>query len=90
MDVLLKVLVKPVSYTHLDVYKRQLYYKTLWSNIKRVWKYVGIIYSQKRRKDELDFLSKVRIFIKSYWTDLINADKMNTEDVYKRQTIIKS
>lgn len=58
----------------------ELYYKTLWSNIKRVWKYVGIIYSQKRRKDELDFLSKVRIFIKSYWTDLINADKMNTEE----------
>lgn len=58
----------------------ELYYKTLWSNIKRVWKYVGIIYSQKHRKDELDFLSKVRIFIKSYWTDLINADKMNTEE----------
>lgn len=58
----------------------ELYHKTLWSNIKRVWKYVGIIYSQKRRKDEFDFLSKVRIFIKSYWADLISAGKMNTEE----------
>lgn len=57
-----------------------LYDTTLWSNIKRVWKYVGIIYSQKRRNDELDFLSKVRTLIKSYWAELISAGKMTTEE----------
>lgn len=57
-----------------------LYHTTLWSNIKRVWKYVGIIYSQKRRNDELDFLSKVRSFIKSYWVELISIGKMTTEE----------
>jgi glycosyltransferase involved in cell wall biosynthesis len=57
-----------------------LYHTTLWSNIKRVWKYVGIIYSQKRRNDELDFLSKVRTLIKSYWAELISAGKMTTEE----------
>lgn len=57
-----------------------LYYVTLWSNIKRIWKYIGIIYSQKRRNEELDFISKVRIFIKSYREDLIVTGKMTTEE----------
>lgn len=57
-----------------------LYYMTLWSNIKRIWKYVGIIYSQKRRNNELDFLLKVRGLIKLYWIDLIRTGKMSTKE----------
>lgn len=58
----------------------ELYRATLWSNLKRVWKYVGIIYSQKRRSDELDFLLKVRALLKSYWADLASAGKMTVEE----------
>lgn len=57
-----------------------LYHITLWSNIKRVWKYVGIIYTLNRRNDELDFLSKIRTLIKLYWSDLINTGRMNIEE----------
>lgn len=58
-------------------YNQELYSLTLWSNLKRVWKYVGIIYSQKRWSEEREFLYKVRIFIKSYWRDLRCSSQMN-------------
>lgn len=61
-------------------FDNELYHITLWSNIKRVWKYVGMIYSQKRRKNELNFLSKVRALIKLYWADLISGGRMTTEE----------
>lgn len=55
----------------------QLYLSTLWSNLKRVWKYVGIIYSQGRQKDEKEFLFQARVLLQSYWHDLLKAGKMN-------------
>lgn len=59
-----------------------LYLSTLWSNLKRVWKYVGIIYSQGRQKEEQDFLSKVRVMLRLYWYDLSKSKGMKfTEKV---------
>lgn len=58
----------------------KLYHLTLWSNLKRVWKYVGIIYMQKRKNEELEFLSEVRTFIKSYWSNLLSSGQMNIEE----------
>ena len=55
----------------------ELYYQTLWSNVKRVWKYVGIVYKGGRNKQEKDFLEKVRFFIKSYFFDLLKTGNMN-------------
>lgn len=54
----------------------QLYLSTLWSNLKRVWKYVGIIYSQSRQKEEQIFLSQVRVMLRLYWHDLLKSRDM--------------
>lgn len=60
----------------------QLYLYTLWSNLKRVWKYVGIIYSQGRQNEEQDFLSQVRVMLRLYWQDLLKSRHMKfTEKV---------
>lgn len=53
-----------------------LYLETLWSNIRRVWKYVGFTYVAKRENEESEFLKNVRIFIKRYYVDLIKSKKL--------------
>jgi glycosyltransferase involved in cell wall biosynthesis len=47
-----------------------LYYDTLWPNLRRVWKWVGIIYSDYRQKSEYVFLSSVRKLMKTHLRDL--------------------
>lgn len=59
---------------------RQLYLDTLWSNLRRVWKYVGIVYSHQRQKEEQDFLEKVRKLLTEYWPDLKAGGKMNRQE----------
>lgn len=55
----------------------ELYRLTLWSNLKRVWKYVGIVYMVKRWNDESDFLHEVRKVMQFYWKDLLQSGQMN-------------
>lgn len=57
-----------------------LFRRTLWFNIRRVWKYVGVAYSQKRRKEESEFLAYARILIKSYWADMVSTGKMTVAE----------
>lgn len=46
----------------------KLYKETLWSNMKRVWKYVGIIYSRGSVERERKFLTLARNFLKKYYS----------------------
>ena len=58
----------PVSYTHLDVYKRQGYYgarKNVWTVAKNTWE-KGLTYAYRDRK------KKKRNF-RSLWIQRINA-----------------
>lgn len=61
------------------IYNRDqsIYSRTLWSNLKRVWKYVGIIYSCKRVQEEAMFLEQVRDLLKHYWYDLKKSGRMS-------------
>lgn len=57
-----------------------LYFNTLWANLKRVWKWVGICYTNRRQKDERDFLALVRRQMKYYLPDLKKASKMSLSE----------
>ena len=60
---------------------RLLFKKTLWSNMKRVWKYVGIIYSRGRCKQEKKFLILSRIFLKKYFTIAVSQRAMSFREI---------
>ena len=67
----------------IDVIKdadEQLYYQTLWSNLKRVWKYVGIIYSRGTKNEENLFLDQVRILLKQYFAEAKKSCNMNLQE----------
>lgn len=55
----------------------QLYLRTLWGNLKRVWKYVGITYQLGKVKEEKAFLFEVRSLLKQYLPDLKKSNCLN-------------
>lgn len=56
----------------------KLYKETLWSNMKRVWKYVGIIYSRGSVEQERKFLTLARNFLKKYYSTASMMSAMST------------
>ncbi len=67
----------------IDVCKsdsEQLYSATLWSNLKRVWKFVGIIYTRGSQKEEKDCLDQVRSLLKMYYKYAYHSGKMNLQE----------
>lgn len=59
----------------------QLYIDSLWSNLRRVWKYVGIIYMQGTVKENSHFLHECRKFFKQYLTIAIKSGQMNFQEI---------
>lgn len=57
-----------------------LYYDTLWFNIRRVWKFIGIMYSQGMQSENKNFEDKVKDFIRGYWKDLKLSKQMNKKE----------
>ena len=57
-----------------------LYYETLWSNVRRIWKYVGIVYLSNRNKQEALFLDQVRVFLKKYKDDLSRSSDIKLSE----------
>ena len=64
----------------IQTYDHSLYLHTLWSNLKRVWKYVGIIYQAGRQKEEMEFLGMVKNLLKVYEHDLYRSGEMNFQE----------
>ncbi|PSL40700.1 glycosyltransferase involved in cell wall biosynthesis [Planomicrobium soli] len=62
---------------HLKADYEEIYLSTLWFCIKRVWKWIGIIYSTKKVKENKIFVKEARTFIKTYILDLLKSRKMN-------------
>lgn len=60
-----------------DSEDEQLYYNTLWFNIRRVWKFIGIMYSKGMQSENRYFEDKVQDFIRGYWKDLKLSKQMN-------------
>lgn len=58
----------------------KLYEETLWSNMKRVWKYVGIIYARGSVKQEREFLTQTRSFLKKYYSTARTKSTMSTAE----------
>lgn len=58
-----------------------LYCETLWSNLKRVWKYVGIIYTRSSQREEKEFLDKARVFLKKYFAIAKSSGKMGQAEI---------
>lgn len=59
----------------------QLYIDTLWSNLRRVWKYVGIIYMQGTKKDNASFLHECCKFFKKHLIVAIKSKQMNFQEI---------
>lgn len=59
----------------------QLYIKTLWSNLRRVWKYVGIIYRRGPVSEDTEFLAECRIFFKKYLSTAFRSRQMNLQEI---------
>lgn len=60
---------------------RQLYKRTLWSNMKRVWKYVGIVYSRGSCEQEKRFLILSRQFFKKYFIIAVSQRTMSVREI---------
>ena len=59
----------------------QLYKRTLWSNLRRVWKYVGIIYMRGSESEDAKFLVKCRVFFKKYLATAFKSKQMNVQEI---------
>lgn len=59
----------------------RLYTKTLWSNLRRIWKYVGIIYKQGSIAENAEFLTECRLFFKKYLPDAFKSGQMNLHEM---------
>lgn len=59
----------------------QLYKRTLWSNLRRVWKYVGIIYRRGSVSKDTEFLSECRMFFKKYLLLAFKSRQMNLQEM---------
>lgn len=59
----------------------QLYIDTLWSNLRRVWKYVGIIYNRESICENSDFLDSCTLFLKKYLLKSALSGKMNILEI---------
>lgn len=67
--------------TNIKNEDRELYKKTLWSNLRRVWKYVGIIYMQKNEKRDDEFLKSTRQLLKKYLCEILSYKQMNIKEI---------
>lgn len=52
----------------------ELYVRTRWYNLKRVWKWVGIFYANGVKRQNGEFLADTRALLRKYWPEL-RADK---------------
>ncbi len=59
----------------------QLSRRTLWSNLRRVWKYVGIIYIRGAMSENADFLVACRLFLKKYLPIAFKSGEMGFQEV---------
>lgn len=59
----------------------QLNKKTLWSNLRRVWKYVGIIYMRGSMLADKEFLDECRLFLKQYLSIALKSGQMGFQEI---------
>lgn len=59
----------------------RLYTKTLWSNLRRVWKYVGIIYKRGSMSEDVEFLAECRLFLKKYLFVAFRSRQMGWQEI---------
>jgi len=57
-----------------------LYKETVWFNGKRVWKWVGIVYHENSRKENMEFLEAAREFFKKNWKEMWNSTQLTFEE----------
>lgn len=60
----------------------QLFTKTLWSNLRRVWKLIGGLYQRGQYQTENNFVNQVRAQLKRYWSDLSKTGEMNLQEKF--------
>lgn len=61
----------------IKIYSEDLYLKTVWSNVRRVWKYVGFAYSSDRLRENREFLSLAKEFFLKYERDIIRSGALS-------------
>lgn len=64
----------------IKAYDYNLYLATLWSALRRAWKYVGIVYTTNRQQEEAAFLESTRELLRRYWTDLPFCGRMRLSE----------
>ncbi len=59
---------------------KDLYYQTLWSNLRRVWNYIGRLFNGGYYEEEKEFVGHVRNLLKKYLKDLRKTRSMNFQE----------
>lgn len=55
--------------------------RTLWNILRRVWKYVGIVYMRGSMSEDAEYLTKCRLFLKKYLPTAIKSGQMGFQEV---------
>lgn len=61
----------------IKIFSEELYLKTIWSNARRVWKYVGFAYSSNRLRDNREFLLHAKEFFIKYERDIAKSESLS-------------
>lgn len=57
-----------------------LYLETLWSNLRRVWKYIGLVYHNHTETEAASFIDATRRLMGDYWADLTKSNQMTFQE----------
>ena len=58
----------------------ELYERTRWYNLKRVWKWVGIFYTNGAKAQNREFLADTRRLLRKYWPELRADRRVNLQE----------
>lgn len=58
----------------------RLYEQTRWFNLKRVWKWVGIFYTNGTKGQNVEFMAATRALLRRYWPEVKKDKRVNLQE----------